>query len=589
MKFLNIAVLTTLLNSPRHIQAQSIGDVCLKAITDQYNSLDLLEATAALFENIQQVSNETTASTIVPIRDFTIAQNQGTQHAKMKDACEGMGNSLCHVSTRVQYQDSTEAVEIMKPVCFPSTCQDEDIEFMDPEPLFCEKDSSCEVVSRDVVCPSRQVYFNSNCTADYLKVATNSSITKRETNLQNKMDGECMNVLYGKESRWCSFNTSHPIESVSSDSINVIRDFSELTGSTFKTMKQECENLGHSLCTVDSKVMSGQTFVYDVSKPVCVPNTCMLDDVALIDPFPASCTSDDVDCNVVEQVITCGVNATFGQSGDCETDLGVIQAEDSIIHTKQQNLVRRIEDNCLDVLYGDSKTSCSIISRKSVNDTLVVGYPDESNEYFENFSDACYGSSANSEVCVFDAELKYDSQDFERNVEGYSNFVGYPLCLPNPDMCPEKEKKNFVESSILMTKDECMSANGDCDITVKSHRCMSRVTETPTLEPTLSPSALPTIMQSDAPSVKPSLRLSSEPSVTISTSPSQHPSSTPSTVPSLAPSSSLTTEPTLSAESDSLASASASSTESLSSGTTRLLKSKVLSVVLVVIVPFVML
>lgn len=193
----------------------------------------------------------------------------------MNTVCDNRFTSreLCAVNTKTKFitgvgdnVNESYILEKRKPVCFPSTCSDDQVYILDPNPARCTPDRrvECEVISYEVECsPERAISLETEkCEADALSRISLFFVQKRL--MDASMMTECTKALSDKSSdSWgCSVDVG-PITATTELNFTGFE-----TDESYIEYEDACLNLGGQICFVDIKGESNVS-----SKERSIPNT----------------------------------------------------------------------------------------------------------------------------------------------------------------------------------------------------------------------------------------------------------------------------------------------------------------------------
>jgi len=533
-------------------------DQCLSSVDVQSMRTDYSRA----FEDLLQatsISQSDNLNTLFPIRDYTTPQQSRratNPYNLFRDACSALGNdySVCAVTTTVQYSSSTTVVkEVVKPVCFPVSCNDEEVDLLDATPLGCLPENGCRILEREVNCPIRGFFPNGrpgNCAADAMAINANEDMQDNLSSLEKRMNGECRTNLFGGSSDWCSFhaidasNVANEVQKIfNSENVpalttyNVVKDFSPLTGSTLRSYISECESMGHTVCRVDTETVVNDIRMFEVAKPICIPDVCTVDDVATLDPFPL-CETED--CEISSKTVNCPAISTVGTSqGNCEQATRRV-LQDNQLNDFLESLSDNVNRDCAQVIMGMDSEECKVVLPTAAN--ITVSGVEEASNAIAAFETTC--SMLGNQICKVSATTSTDLRDDTGFIDVTTEYVNVPTCVPIE--CTDDAMKISAVNKSVFICDEGVN----CAISGVEINCIApEPSKSPSLPPSfapsvtasLEPSSLPTKTPTASPTVTPTL--STEPTITESSAPSLTLSSPPSLVASSNPSAELSSSP----------------------------------------------
>lgn len=504
--------------------AKTVNSKCIEAHDKQYNARNsvFVQNAESLFDYVD-TSLEVIPTGYEPLFDYSRAKvSNNRQYTAMRDECNRLGYHLCDVTTEVEFKDDFGNFhygrEILKPVCFPNTCSDYDIGIVDPAPMKCdteEEELHCDISKRIIYCPNRNVPPG-NCTADFLNM-TNSDLGNRADNLKDRVEDECSDLAHGKESKWCYFDSDD--FGLNEVPMVVTHDYTDLRGNSYTQMAVGCLKMGYSFCRADTVVQTARNTLFEVNKPVCVPNTCTEEDVRLVNPDPLHCEEGDDHCEIVSMNMKCPRGSPIGsEEGDCLSDFDYMIDENVQNITSMRNrIISRAEGDCVDAINYDRGGACSVQTPRYR--TVVDDFtPMFLNDTYDEFALSC--TNKGSRACVYTATIKFETRNATDFIYGTDTVVNFPICRPIE--CTSHD----IINGVIFDEFGCAEHHTHCDIEVIAEDCGPDY-------PSAAPSAPPTRAYTDPPTTaSPTNQPSSSPTVASSTKPTQVSSKLPSSVPS---------------------------------------------------------
>jgi len=543
-----------------------VTDICADAHKDllEKNNDALLDAKNDILR-AAAISVEETPSYVYPIMNYNAAKGK-TIHNNLKHACQLGHGTVCDVNTKVRFKVVNEddvgddgtatttvdnfhytyATEIAKPLCVPDSCEltDSLLEELDPEPLHCEIDGTCEVIEHSLDCgENRVINAQFDCLTDKIILSSNRNVTRPTNNIVDRMDEECLEIMHGKTSQWCSLEKDVPDDRPKIPFV-FNKNYDELRGRTFQSFEEKCVGAGAKVCFVDTTATMRKAMLYEKGRPFCLPLSCKAQDIPLFYEEPLFCeyTADKEDeskCQILEQILYCGeegeyvdleniqlqgdgilndISGTLSDSSlQCVEQYDLIQKNETV-YDSLDRLHDRMVDDCLDNYWGEPNDVCQLVTRTTASKTHTLealtevkdddGLIDLENKN-EIFDDLCYESGG--VPCRYDTDLFYKAQNHEENIWlSYIN-TNYPLCLPR-ECAAEKRKEitfDFIYGHEFETLDgndvdglDCTGENVECRLSVLDDVCGSYPSASPSSAPTPDPTSSLTQSPTQSPTKK---------------------------------------------------------------------------------------
>lgn len=255
------------------------------------------------------------------------------------------------------------------------------------------------------------------------------------------------------------------------------RDFSGLTGPSYKEMKSTCESIGtdYTLCAVTTEQRQGGFTFRDLGKPLCLPPSCSVDDVVVADTYVKDCM-DASNCEILETSLDCG-SRNINPSGDCMTD--VQNVHDNVEMTDfSDRIYQYVLKQCLSVVLGGSSSYCYVSASTtiSVNMDMSGFHTDES---FIAFEKVCH--EKNGVVCQISYNEKARNEQSFLSLTFENEYEEYPICVPTS--CTDEDpqdiglllyyRNNPPEGQRRLLAQECDPETGLCTLEVDSFQCRS--------------------------------------------------------------------------------------------------------------------
>lgn len=206
------------------------------------------------------------------------------------DSCADRGMTMCYVSNTVRLNSNsfvdTDAIaatqvirELNKPICFPNSCTEDQVELLNPYPTLCElAGNSCEILETKVECPEDRIPEGDNfyCEGENPGPLTTATINK--ITLYNSMDAKCAEVILGGSNTFCL--VQHRWAEVME-----FKDYSEFKkdDNSFQRFRTDCRKNGGQECFADFNLLRGVSLgptaginynITGVDYPYCFPREC---------------------------------------------------------------------------------------------------------------------------------------------------------------------------------------------------------------------------------------------------------------------------------------------------------------------------
>lgn len=238
-----------------------------RAADDSIKSDGTIEAALSEY-GLKMEVNKTRTSQSDPVDILATQDYSGTtgrNFEKIKEICEvDNGFDLCEVKTITSHSETIgnlpflplemEAIpvtrkvtEIAKPVCFPKTCTDDQVNVLDPMPGNCDvlnPSSDCEIISYEVTCPERNVTNTTNCELDAFQPG--NPIFPRLGALKTTVLSTCATLVAGGQSESCSLEYGSFEVDTMSDFATHRQQIEE-----FATYESACLTAGGQICDAD--------------------------------------------------------------------------------------------------------------------------------------------------------------------------------------------------------------------------------------------------------------------------------------------------------------------------------------------------
>ena len=308
-------------------------EVCLEKTNVLKDDMAFANANKAMLDafNATCIENNSCSTEAVSLgattkNDYTVLVT-GNSLGLMESACNEIvpGSTLCLVTNEIM-KTNLRTLEINKPVCFPPTCDEKDINevrFLDPTPGSCDPAStsdSCSIISTSVSCPKlRSADYDANtCPTDASTILADSSLRRFVSTLRTSVTRGCLNVLMGGSSPVCEIVTPLVVTATKN-----YTEFHDAMNADYEAFKEECINAreSHSLCKISTHInaMESDAFIAldsDITYtdlPLCLPSDCTNQDpVAIANEQLVKnafdCESASSVCNVVVTDLTCETN-----------------------------------------------------------------------------------------------------------------------------------------------------------------------------------------------------------------------------------------------------------------------------------------
>ena len=234
------------------------------------------------FNNLKSTSgdNNEDVLSVGPTFDF---------YEQYHDACVESGMTMCYISTTVKMNSnsvvdsSALAVaqvvrELNKPICFPKSCSENQVEILNPYPNACTiAGNICEIMETSIVCSENRVVEGdaSNCEADVPGPFSTVNINKLA--LSNQMDARCAEVVLGGSNDYCF------VRHVWAEVIEFTNYTSFRQNSiAFQRFGTNCNKNGGQQCFADFNLLRGISLgtaginynITGVDYPFCFPKDC---------------------------------------------------------------------------------------------------------------------------------------------------------------------------------------------------------------------------------------------------------------------------------------------------------------------------
>lgn len=457
-----------------------VSDECLESHDSLYYNDDLSDAKHNLLFSSPtktQVENITFMNSIL---DYNPAKGK-TQHTKLVELCEEAQGTVCDVYTEVIYNTTqAKTIEIARPLCIPNSCEDvkEALDYLDPEPLHCNSNNSnengCQIVKHEIDCGVNHTTFEftaapgGDCVSDKIRMSQNRTISTRQKNILKRMDEECLEAMHARASNWCKLEYSE-FDNTKNNKIpfTLLRDWTELGGKNYQEFEEACIALNHTVCGVDTHVSFRNAELYEHGRPFCMPSSCQDEDIKVLYPSPLYCESsneevkNEDDCQIVSQSISCIRHVDDIFSVDkCVQDFEQT-LNDPIIHRKSEQMLERMEGDCLDnTFYGDVTSDiCKLKSPTILHKARDVSLLAPLQDLHTEFEDSCY--EAGGAPCKYTVELFSKQKTFKKNEELKFVNTEYPVCLPKE--C-ENERRKDIANTFIFEDLDCGTNQQECVI-----------------------------------------------------------------------------------------------------------------------------
>lgn len=295
MKILQLLIGCLLLSNVA-VPAVALSSVCLDADSSLAENEDLVSIFTEMTTRFEL--NKTIAPQEVPV-DLTIRQDYsgliGRNYDRIKNICENdFGYDLCHVISWTYRTETVaniqrlpidsipvkrETIEILKPVCFPQSCSEDQVNILDPFPADCDPlISDCEIKGYSVQCPSKKTTLEDTSTCADDVIPNGNRIYPRLNVLAATMQTNCATLFAGGKSIYCSVDYG-------TFSVDTLTDFStgrELV-EQYDPYETTCLQNGGQICDADITatyiVQNGDVGEIMLSEdylqiPLCLPPVC---------------------------------------------------------------------------------------------------------------------------------------------------------------------------------------------------------------------------------------------------------------------------------------------------------------------------
>ena len=260
---------------------KAYADECYTAIGQINNKeLDLYGTT----KNLLNAFNETCYEQNTCFSDIrqsesvitkTFTSLIGSSLDPMSSACKIMGSDyeLCYVTTEYKSGGLVNR-EVNKPVCFPPSCTETDVDALDD---VCDSSSECEITARSVLCPERNINTGRSCNSDARSLSFNRRLKRFNSKLQQSTMMECINVILGEISEMCDVSSYIKVTNY--------KDFRGYESNlNYLSFEDKCAEYGAKNCKA-SFISSGildspgtffkfDTNVFYTEHPFCLPLEC---------------------------------------------------------------------------------------------------------------------------------------------------------------------------------------------------------------------------------------------------------------------------------------------------------------------------
>lgn len=212
-----------------------------------------------------------TAGTSDTVRDYT-----GLDTTRLQNTCGNNNRTICTVD--IDYKIATSQVsysitETAKPFCFPSSCNEDDIELMAPFlPLCGAAGEDCDATIKKISCPDNRVYNNTGtCEGD---LARPIQINVLEKAIETTMDASCLQAA-------AESNENCQVELVKPE-LDYQISFDGYEKESLTDFAQTCVQEGGLACEVSYYLradgLSVTAFDTRLKMPMCFPKTCVEED-----------------------------------------------------------------------------------------------------------------------------------------------------------------------------------------------------------------------------------------------------------------------------------------------------------------------
>lgn len=237
------------------------------------------------FDNLKSSngdSDEDDVLSVGPTFDF---------YEQYHDTCTESGMTMCYISTTVKMSSnsvvdsSALAVaqvvrELNKPICFPKSCRDDQVEVLNPYPNACTiAGNVCQIMETSLICPEDRLVEQDTSTCESDIPGPFSSININKLALSNQMDARCAEVVLGGNNEYCFVRHTWA-------EVNEFTNYTSFryNNVAFQRFGTNCNKNGGQQCFADFNLLRGISLgtaginynITGVDYPYCFPKDCSL-------------------------------------------------------------------------------------------------------------------------------------------------------------------------------------------------------------------------------------------------------------------------------------------------------------------------
>jgi len=205
-------------------------------------------------------------------------------------SCAARGMEMCYVTTTTKLNSADivdtnilAAVQVIrelnKPICFPKSCTEDQVDFLNPYPSACTLAGNiCEIVDVEVNCPESREVEDDNFYCEGQAPGPLTNVNLNKVALVNQMDAKCAEIFVGGQNEFCLVQHWYAEVVEVSNYTDFKND--EVSYQRFRT---NCRKKGGQECFADFNLLrsiqlgpsSGINYnITGVDYPYCFPTDC---------------------------------------------------------------------------------------------------------------------------------------------------------------------------------------------------------------------------------------------------------------------------------------------------------------------------
>jgi len=307
-----------------HVSADHL--ICQDAMNEIFAKDDVEDDFFALINRVElsRITSAQQEPLLVTTR-YDYSSFSGNNFRVIRDNCQDdFGYDLCVTISKTKHFDTIDDInvvreisEIFKPVCFPKSCSDEQINIVDPTPAGCNPDGNfggnCEIIDQSVICPVREVAADTSmCAADL--VGPGTPYGRRSGVLFGLILRDCTAVLGGLSGTYCHMD----FDQLKMDTFVNFTDFKDIE--QYTDYENTCAQQGGRICEADVTT--------DYLMSLAGIGDLMITDKFLNFPFclaPACSEETDVSAmtNIFRKYTTESIMTPDCPEGLCDVNIGL--------------------------------------------------------------------------------------------------------------------------------------------------------------------------------------------------------------------------------------------------------------------------